>query len=179
MAFPNPDVKYSYDDYMTWPEDERWELIDGAPYSMATPSTRHQRISRKLTLQVGNFLEGKDCEVFPAPFSVCLADDTVVEPDLSVICDASKLNERGCVGAPDLIIEILSPSTARHDRVVKFNKYLKARVAEYWIVDPERNVVEVFVLRGNIYAATAYTEDDVVSSWVLPGLDIDFKHIFE
>ena len=183
MPFPDPDVKYSYADYLTWPKEQRWELIEGVPHAMAAPSTRHQRFVRKLTLQIGNFLEEKDCEVFPAPFSVYLKhtnkEDTVVEPDLSVVCDPAKLDDRGCKGAPDLIIEVLSPTTARHDRVLKFNKYLEAKVMEYWIVDPERNVVEVFLLRGNIYSAQAYLEDDVVPVWVLPGLVIDFKKVFE
>ena len=181
MAFPESDVKYTYADYLTWPHEERWELIEGIPYAMAAPTTRHQKVLRKLCTEIDLFLRGKDCEVYPAPFSVVLeqgqGEDTVVEPDLSIICDPTKLDEKGCKGAPDFIIEILSPSTARHDRIVKFNKYLKAGVKEYWIVDPELNAVHAFILRGNVYVATVYTEQDTLPIWTLPGLEINLQEI--
>ncbi|MDR1618206.1 MAG: Uma2 family endonuclease, partial [Treponema sp.] len=117
---------YTYADFLDWDEGERCEIIDGEAYMMSAPSRIHQRISMALSAMLYNYLEGKTCEVYPAPFAVRLfpaedlSDDTVVEPDISVVCDPSKLDDRGCNGAPDFIIEIISPSTARYDRLVKF-----------------------------------------------------------
>jgi Uma2 family endonuclease len=180
--------RYTYTDYLTWPEDFRAEIIEGKVYAMAPPVTSHQRISRKLLVSIGNFLEGKKCEVFAAPFGVRLfprddlQDNTVVEPDILVICDKTKIDERGCNGAPDLIIEILSPSTASHDCIVKFNKYLKAGVREYWIVDGENHSILVHILEGDRYIAKAYTEEDglptKISVTAVPGCEIESAEIF-
>ena len=142
---------YTYADYCTWNDSERWELIEGVPYMMSpAPSPIHQGISREIAGQLYNFLKGNPCKLFAAPFDVRLnadkADDTVVQPDLLVICDSSKIDDKGCAGAPDLVIEILSPSTIRLDRIIKFRLYQKAGVREYWIVDPETQSIQTCTL---------------------------------
>jgi len=186
MNVPKTDSKnerYTYADYLTWGDGVRYELIDGVAYAMTSPSTVHQRVSRKLTLKIGNFLEGKVCELFVAPSDVRLnhdkGDDTVVQPDLLVVCDKSKLDDRGCLGAPDLVIEILSASTARFDMLVKFQKYLNAGVREYWIVDPEEQIVDVFVLEHGKYIGSEYKENGVIESHVLKGCEISLAEVFE
>jgi Uma2 family endonuclease len=186
---------YTYTDYLEWDEDVRAEIIDGAVYAMSPPATYHQMISMSLATKIANFLEGKSCKVFAAPFGVRLSpkedrsDDIVVEPDIAVICDVSKLDERGCNGAPDLIIEILSPATAQKDRFFKFNKYLEAEVREYWIVDPETKMIQIHLLDHGRYITSVYgicDPDDENQKYVsdlapvsiLPGLIIDLKQIF-
>ncbi|GHV15630.1 hypothetical protein FACS189491_12510 [Spirochaetia bacterium] len=139
---------YTYADFLEWDESERCEIVDGEIVMMGAPSSDHQRILRKFLVALSIFLEGKTCEAFPAPFSVRLnpakddRDDTVLEPDIVVICDPSKIDKRGCKGAPDLVIEIVSPSSIRHDRLVKFRKYQQAGVKEYWIADPETKSIQ-------------------------------------
>jgi Uma2 family endonuclease len=173
---------YTYADYLGWDEDERYEIIDGEAYMMAPPSRIHQEISGNLYYALRDFLNGKTCKVYAAPFSVRLfpaadkSDGTVVEPDITVVCDPAKLDDRGCNGPPDLIIEILSPSTARYDRVVKFNIYREAGVREYWIVDPAARDVFTYVLKNGEYMAANYDEAAPVA--VLPGCEIDLKTIF-
>jgi Uma2 family endonuclease len=130
-----------------------------------------------------DFLKGKPCKVYAAPVSVRLhpaedlSDDTVVIPDLIVVCDSSKLDDRGCNGAPDLAVEILSPSTSRHDRIVKFQKYREAGVREYWIVDPEEKSLVVYALKNGEYVASTYEDTDTVQVAVLPGCAIDLKNV--
>ncbi|MDR0403102.1 MAG: Uma2 family endonuclease [Treponema sp.] len=175
---------YSYADYLEWEEGERYEIIDGEAYMMATPSRIHQEISMVLSTAINNFLKDKPCKVYAAPFSVRLfpaedlSDDTVVEPDITVVCDPAKLDERGCNGAPDFIIEIVSPSTGRYDRIVKFNKYREAGVREYWIADPEHKDVFVYVLKNGEYTAVNYADTETVPVTVLPGCEIDLKTVF-
>ena len=174
------DALYTYDDYCKWDNADRCELIDGEIYGMSpAPIRRHQRISRELTLQLATFLKGKPCEVYAAPFDVCLNNNTVVQPDLVVICDKSKLDDKGCVGAPDLVIEILSQSSASRDRVLKFNQYLQAKVREYWIVDPDSKTVTVNILDNNTkYYSAAYAETDKAPVYVLDGCIIDLADVF-
>jgi Uma2 family endonuclease len=182
LAKENP--RYTYADYLEWDEAERYEIIDGEAYMMATPSRIHQEISMALSAVLYTCLEGKPCKVYAAPFSVRLfpekdeSDDTVVEPDITMICDPSKLDDRGCNGAPDFIVEIISPSTARYDRIVKFNKYREAGVREYWIADPEEKVVSAYVLKNGEYTAVNYDDTAVVPVTILPGCGIDLKTIF-
>jgi Uma2 family endonuclease len=124
MPLTQEKQSYTYADYLEWDENVRAEIINGKIYMMSPPLTMHQRISMRLSTQIANFLKGKPCEVFAAPFGVRLfpkedkTDDTVVEPDIAVVCDSSKLDERGCNGAPDLVIEIISPSTVSHDCIM-------------------------------------------------------------
>lgn len=187
MPLPKEE-RYTLADVLTWDEQERAELIDGALVMMAPPSRIHQKISAELGRQLGNYLEGKKCEVYAAPFAVRLFEkagdrpedvDTLVEPDLSVICDPGKLDDMGCKGAPDLIIEILSPSTQRHDRLTKYNLYQRAGVREYWIVDPAAKSIQSFVLEDGHYTAAGFgSPGDVLKVNVLEGCFIELSKVF-
>lgn len=146
------DRRYTYADYRTWPADERWELIDGIAYAMGPAPVRlHQKVLLQIARQAANALEGNSCEAYIAPFDVRLpqgdeADeslDTVVQPDLSVICDRNKLDDRGCHGAPDWIVEVLSPVTASHDHLVKRALYERVGVREFWLVHPTDHIATV------------------------------------
>jgi Uma2 family endonuclease len=140
-----PEEHFTYGQYRTWPDSERWELLEGRAWSMSpAPKSRHQALVWRLSSLLFNFLKGRPCKAFPAPFDVLLPDGaepddevaTVVQPDISVFCEKSKLTERGARGAPDLVVEILSPSTSKKDQNDKFRIYEKHGVREYWIVDP-------------------------------------------
>ena len=183
MYAPQDGVRYTYDAFSTWADNHQWELIDGTPHAMTVPSIAHQDISRGLFRQLDRFLIGHPCRVYAAPLGVRLnadsSDDTVVQPDLLVVCDRSKLSDgKSCKGAPDLIIEILSPSTARHDRMVKFNLYRFAGVQEFWIVDPDTRLVEAYVLVGGEYKLQKYADTDHAPVHVLPGLEIHLPEVF-
>ena len=174
---------YTYADYLTWDDDARYELIDGVPYLMSpAPGRRHQGISSEIHRQLANFLKGKSCKVYSAPFDVRLnadeADDTVVQPDILVVCDKSKLDERGCKGAPDMVIEILSPSTIRHDKVKKLQLYQKTGVREYWIVTPDQKTIDVYTLEEGKYFAAVYSDTDVAPVHVLEGCEITLQDVF-
>ncbi|GHU15571.1 hypothetical protein FACS1894163_02780 [Spirochaetia bacterium] len=181
------DQHYTYADMLDWDENLRAEIIDGEVYMMAPPTRGHQDISRELFGPLYNFLKGKPCKLYPAPFGVRLfpkddlSDDTVVEPDIVVVCDHSKLDDRGCNGAPDLVIEILSPSNTQRDRIVKFRKYLAAGVREYWVVDPVQKTVEVHILNTEDtpqYVTTVYDAADEAPVSVLPGCSIKLRDVF-
>jgi Uma2 family endonuclease len=190
--------KYTYADVLEWDESVRAEIINGELFMM--PLTQHQFILSELFFIIKRFLQGKSCKVIPAPFGVRLfprddlSDDTLVEPDITVVCDPDKIDDRGCNGAPDLVIEILSPSNKRHDMLRKFNLYLDAGVKEYWVVDPEQESVQVHILRGDRYTTEVYAlpregEElppalakvevaSVAPVSVLPGLKIDLRDVF-
>jgi len=181
---------FTYGDYITWSDDERWELIDGYAYNMSpAPSRRHQQISRELEMPIAFFLADKPCEVYDAPFDVRLpesdeADEeiyTVVQPDIVVICDAKKLDDKGCRGAPDIIIEILSPATSAKDMKIKLALYEKHGVKEYWVVHPTDNIVMIFKLnKKKMYGRpTVYAEDDKIRTPILKGLEIDLELVFK
>lgn len=185
-----PDVLYSYADYLRWSFEERVELIKGKIYKMSpAPKRSHQKIDVALVANIYNFLTDKPCEVYTAPFDVRfpkLPHDsfesvfTVVQPDICVICDLSKLDEAGCNGAPDLIIEILSTSTAKIDLEDKFALYEENGVGEYWIVYPGESIIEVFELKNGKYvSAGKFMEKDHVSSPLLKGLVINLETVFE
>ena len=154
-AQPDYDIRYTYADYLTWDDDVRRELIDGVPYLMAAPNRRHQEILGNLHLLIGTFLKGKTCKVFIPAFDVRLnsdtLDDIVIQPDLTIVCNLSKLDDAGCNGVPDMVVEILSPSTARYDKTLKFNTYLKAGIREYWIIDPKEETLAVHILKDGNY----------------------------
>lgn len=162
MAHAQPrSGEFNYADYLAWPESERWQLLDGHAYAMAPPSTAHQRVVFELGRQIGNQLQSKPCQGFLAPMGVRLpagdeADDdvrTVFEPDLLVVCDPSKVDARGIRGAPDFIIEVLSPSTAAFDLVDKRQRYERAGVGELWLIDPVSSVLTVYRREGEQFAA--------------------------
>jgi Uma2 family endonuclease len=175
---------YTYADFLEWDENFRAELVDGDMVMMAPPSRIHQGLITQLVFQLESFLKGKPCKLYPAPFAVRLfpqkdnSDDTVFEPDIVVVCDSSKLDDRGCNGAPDFIIEIISPSTAKYDRIVKFRKYQNAGVREYWIADPETRSVQVGILENGRYVMYVYDDTEKVPVTVLPGCEIDLAAVF-
>ena len=189
MALPAEKERYTFADVLAWPDDERAELIDGEVVLMApAPSRVHQGISMELSRQFANYLEGKKCKAYHAPFDVRLFEqdkdtpedvDTVVEPDLVVICDPSKLDDRGCKGAPDMVVEILSPSTQRHARLVKLGLYQRAGVREYWIVSPEEQTVQVFLYKdGSLLPHEVYDRQGVAKVSVLDGCFIELSKVF-
>jgi Uma2 family endonuclease len=175
---------YTYKDYLETDEDFRAEIFDGHLYVMTPPARYHQGILTNLLVKIRNFLDGKPYRVYPAPFGVRLfpkddlSDDTYVEPDITVICDPSKLEDRGCKGPPDMIVEILSPSNRRNDLLIKFRKYLQAGVREYWIVDPEEKTVHICILDQDQYRVSVYGETQTAAVSILPGLNIDLNLVF-
>lgn len=179
---------YTLADYLTWDEGEHIELIEGEPVRRPTPLRVHQEVLRELFGHLMNHLRGKSCKVYMGPLAVRLFErdndlpeqvDTVVEPDISVVCDPAKLDRIGCKGAPDLIMEILSPSTRRHDKARKLNLYQRAGVKEYWIVDPDNKDVQVFLLKDGNYIIQAFGEPgDTLPVNVLPGCTIDLAAVF-
>ena len=187
---PLPQEKhYSYADLLSWDDNTRYELYDGQPLALASPTDVHQSILGELYLQLGNYLKGKKCKAYLSPFDVRLFEqegdspedvDTVVQPDLLVVCDQNKVDRHGVHGAPDLVIEILSPASARYDRLVKFNLYQRAGVKEYWLVDPSTRTVSVHTLEDGAYhAATVYSSDLSVPVGVLDNCNIDLSTVFE
>ncbi len=179
----------TFSDLMTRPEEERWELIDGVAYDMSpAPSQYHQEISLELTLQFGVFLRGNPCRLLYAPFDVLLpkpwendmTTSTVVEPDLIVVCDLKKLDGRKCVGAPTLVVEITSPTTADNDLNKKREIYERAGVPEYWVLLPDERKLFVFTrkITGWYGAPTVYTADEQAPVEVLPGLMVDLARVF-
>ncbi len=173
---------YTEEDYYNLPENIRAELIDGHFYEMSAPSRLHQEVLNSINNIIYNYIHDHkgNCKVYPAPFAVRLfADDhrTIVEPDISVICNPDKLTDRGCTGAPDWIIEITSPSTASHDHIRKLNLYADAGVREYWIVDPVKRFIYVYFLEETRFETTAYTFQDSIKVNIYQDLYIDFKEI--
>jgi Uma2 family endonuclease len=188
MGLPRRDTEHhTYGEYCTWTDDARYELIDGVAYAMApAPARSHQEMLGGIFSQVHAALEGRRCRAYIAPFDVRLphrdeADDdidTVVQPDLSVVCDRDKLDARGCRGAPDWIVEVLSPTTAGHDMIVKRRLYERAGVREYWLVHPTDRVVTVYTLRDGAYGVPAIHElKERLAVTVLPEIEIDWARV--
>ncbi len=188
----NPDKLYSYADYLTWMDDKRREIYNGVVWMMSGPNRIHSLLSTNIAAFFKWFVrkEKGQCEIFHAPFDVRLPkesktrDDqiyTVVQPDICVVCDSSKLDDKGCIGAPDLVVEVLSPSTAKKDLDYKFHLYEEAGVREYWVVYPDMKAVSVFTLEKNglFDPGTTYEYDAIVPSTVLKGLKIELKELFE
>jgi Uma2 family endonuclease len=179
---PSP---YTYKDYLGTGEEYRAELADGQLYVTSPPSRYHQGILGKLFVKLALFLEGKPCRIYPAPFGVRLfpkddlSDTTYFEPDITVVCDLSKLDDRGCNGPPDLIVEILSPSNRQSDMLVKFRKYLQAGVREYWIVDSEEKTVHACVLDRDQYRVSVYDETQTLPVRILPPCAVTLRDIFK
>jgi len=175
---------YTYADYLEWDTEERYELIDGVPYLMSpAPTPTHQKILAELFTVFFHYLTGKQCIALTAPLDVRLnadaGDDTVVQPDMLVVCNRSKIDKRGVKGAPDLVVEILSSSTRSYDSYLKLNKYLKAGVRECWIVDPEENIVRVYKKNDDGKTTVEeYAEHDTVTVGIFPDLRISLAKIF-
>lgn len=182
---------YTYADYLTWQLKERLELLRGKISPMPpAPNLEHQRISGRLFLNIATFLGKSNCEVFSAPFDVRLrrkdqaGDDqkifTVVQPDLCVVCDPSILDQRGCNGAPDLVVEILSPGNSKRELRDKFELYEETGVKEYWIVYPEQRSVNRFILNeeGIFVGLRPLSEEEILETKTLPEIKIDLASIF-
>ncbi|WP_340455134.1 Uma2 family endonuclease [Oceanobacillus sp. HCA-5259] len=190
MSMTLDNKKHSYADYVL-EKEETYEVIAGEILNMSLPSPtpKHQDVVAELTAEFKMFLRGKECIAFSAPMDVCLfATETTkkenifdwVQPDLFVICDRKKIKDTNIVGAPDFVIEVLSPSTARIDRWIKFNSYEKAGVKEYWIVDPANMFVEVYKLRDtSFHQAGIYEQEESITVEIFPDLKIDLKNIFK
>jgi Uma2 family endonuclease len=182
------DKKYTYADYITWTEEERWEIIDGKPYMQVTSTWQHQAISREILAQFNNYLKATNCHIFASPFDLRIPQSNekdeettfVCQPDLLVICDKEELKGTGYYGTPTMIIEITSPSTAKIDKLLKFNKYEKAGVMEYWIIEPGTKLVSVFTLQGNkrYGRPDLYSDEDKIKVNTFPDLIIDLKPVF-
>lgn len=172
---------HTEEDYYNLPADVRAELIRGQFYSMAAPSRIHQEILAFIFKKISYFIDvsNSSCRVYPAPFAVKLFQDstTIVEPDISVICDPNKLTDKGCSGAPDWIIEIISPSDPGHDFIYKLNLYANAGVREYWIVNPLNNTLFVYHLDNNDFKVSTYTFQDKVKVYIYDDFWIDFKEL--
>ena len=185
-ALPKEEPYYTYNDYTEWEldEGERYQIIYGDAYAMAAPGTRHQIILGVLFNKIFNYLEGKICKVISSPFDVRPfyradgMDDTVVQPDIVVICDEKKLAPEGCRGAPDLVIEILSPSNTAMEMYLKLEMYHKAGVREYWVVDPGTNTITVYCFQKDFSKTKSYSITDTITSAILPGLSITLDRVF-
>ena len=185
----NPQGDYTYQDYLSWTFPQRVELYRGRPLELSpAPNRRHQVISRRLSTELYNHFPDERCEVFTAPFDVRLPipnkngkADTVVQPDLCVVCDKSKLDKQGCNGAPDLVVEILSPGNPKREVREKFELYEEAGVREYWVVAPGENLVHVYVLTeaGKFNGLQPLTVLDELRSLVFPDLVIGLGRVLK
>ncbi|HAE38223.1 MAG TPA: Uma2 family endonuclease [Candidatus Riflebacteria bacterium] len=179
--------EFSYADYQKWPADKRFEIIDGVAYAMNAPLRIHQKLSGEFFRLFANYLKGKPCEIYAAPFDVRFETgskqdndiQTVVQPDLSVICDHSKLDDRGCLGAPDMIIEVLSPATMSYDNIKKRALYEKMGVKEFWLVHPTDCLVMAYHLKNGIYdKPEIFDRETGAKSALFADLKIDLNEIF-
>jgi Uma2 family endonuclease len=186
---PDPSITYTYADYLKWQFEERLELFRGKIFKLSAPNTNHQVISRNISGEFFNKLKNTKCECFSAPFDVRLPvknrkkDDevtTVVQPDICIICDLSKIDDKGCCGAPDLVIEILSPGNSKKEIKLKYELYEEAGVKEYWIVNPVEENIVVFILneQGKFSGLKMYAGEDTIHSTSVPGLNINVSDIF-
>lgn len=180
---------YSYADYLTWPMDLVAELIQGRLFkkAAAAPNRIHQRVSLKLSVKLYQFLEGKTCQVYEAPFDVRFPKDSkedhrifdVVQPDICVVCDPSILDQRGCIGSPDLIVEILSPGNSKLELKQKFDLYESREVKEYWIIQPEHQTMTIYTWENGTYLPSRlFTTGDVIESQVVEGFKLDLEEFF-
>jgi Uma2 family endonuclease len=188
----DPAKRYTFADYLTWMDDKFRELIDGFIHLMCYPTELHARISSSLhyfTTAFARKRKGK-CRIYHAPFAVRLPIDGATDddkiynvflPDICVICDLSKIDEKGCIGAPDLVVEVLSPSTAKNDWNKKFKLYEKSGVREYWIIDPKKKTLHLFLLQsdGKYDAGTVYQSNQKAPMHIFEGLVINLRELFE
>lgn len=176
---PKPEIT-TLEEYETFPEDTRAEVYDGQIYYMASPSLIHQSVLLELSTLLNSYIKSKngDCRVFPAPFDVKLSDHplTIVQPDIMIVCDKDKLDEKRCNGAPDFIIEVVSPGNPADDYIRKLYYYKYYGVCEYWIVDPKRKTITVNYFEGNI-VSVQYPFDSVIKVNIFDDLYINFSDI--
>jgi Uma2 family endonuclease len=188
-----PDIEYgsyTYADYLTWEMEEMVELIKGKVFKrdVAAPRMSHQKVSIHLSTEFFNFLKGKTCQVFHAPFDVRLPVkskrnqdiDTVVQPDLCVVCDPEKLDDAGCIGAPDLVVEILSPGNNKRDLKYKYEVYEESGVKEYWVIHPNEQTLLIYTLvDGKYQSSRLFVAGDTVGSSCIEGFQLNLEEIFE
>lgn len=187
MGLPQRDHdRHTYADYLGWPETVRYELIDGVAYLMAGPDTAHQELVGEIFRQLGNALRDQPCRPFVAPFDVRLpkpgqddaGTDTVLQPDVLVVCDPAKIDRRGIRGAPDLVVEVLSPSTAGHDQVLKRRAYEQAGVREFWLVHPNDRVLTIYrLVEGHYGQPDIFELKDSTPVGVLDGVVIAWDEL--
>ncbi len=172
---------FSWSDYRRWPDDERWEIVDGQAYAMSpSPGYWHQSICAALTASLYTYFADKPCLMLPAPMDVKLSDHDVVQPDLLVVCDKDKIRATHVEGTPDLVVEVLSPSTALLDRSHKLRLYARSGVREYWIVKPYPAWIEVLQLDGDSYRVRhVFRKEDTLRSPLFPGLEIPLEPVFD
>ncbi|MDP4263609.1 MAG: Uma2 family endonuclease [Bacteroidota bacterium] len=186
---PDPSLIYTYADYLRWNFEERLELFRGKIFKLSAPNTKHQEVVRNLGAEIVIFLKKKKCKPFIAPFDVRLPvknrkkDNevtTVVQPDICVICDESKIDDKGCCGAPDFVVEILSPGNSHKEVKLKFELYEEAGVREYWVVNPVEENLVVFILDedGKFSGGRMYAGKEKIESKAIPGLIIDTEEMF-
>ncbi len=190
MKVEEPDISgsYSYADYLKWTFDERVELIKGKIFKMSpAPSTNHQRLLTRMGTSLFNYLNGKKCEVFIAPFDVRIPHNssadcevvTVLQPDICVVCDPNKIDDRGCAGAPDIVVEILSPGNNKKELKYKYQVYEEAGVKEYWIVMPGERALQKHILTNGKFAGSGYLfSEDKLTTDILPGFTFELKELF-
>lgn len=182
MPLVQQNQTYTYHDYLQWDDDERWELIGGVPFKLAAaPATPHQRVSMSLSRVIDTALLDKKCEVFAAPTDVILSDEDVVQPDLLVVCEKEKVKKQGIFGAPDLVIEIVSPDSGKRDRWDKKSVYEKFGVKEYLIVEPEGQYIEQYILSdaGKYELGKAYSKEDEITLKSIENISINLSDLFE
>jgi len=182
---------YTYEDYISWDDGQRYELINGYVYMLAAPTTQHQRISMAMAAAMYDYLKDKSCEVFAAPFDVRLFEaseekkkkflriyqkEVIAQPDLSIVCDPDQLDEKGCNGAPTLVVEILSPANRHYQE--KVNAYMSAGIRELWIVDPKLQTIFLYLRKDKEYIISTFELDETLASPTFPGLEIPLGDIF-
>ena len=185
-----PSAEYTIQDYLSWQFDEMVELIRGKVFRMSPgPNTKHQVASGFLFSTIYQFLKGKQCKCFHAPFDVYLPikhpktgkPNTVVQPDITVICDPKKISEKGCEGSPDMVVEIISDSTRKKDIQIKFELYEECKINTYWLVFPKEEIIEIFELNatGKYERKGGFSDDDELGSAILPGLKMKVSDVFD
>ena len=172
---------YTWDDYRTWWDDKRWEIIGGEAFDMTpAPLVRHQLVCGELCFRLKSYFQGGICQVLDSPTDVKLSNEDVVQPDILVVCSPRQIMETHIEGPPALVVEILSPSGLRHDRVRKMELYARSGVKEFWLVTPEPPLVEVFVLAGSSYRLHGgYGPDETLRSPIFPKLKLSLAGVFD
>ena len=185
LLAPQENEHYTYADYLSWEGPERYQIIYGEVFMMSSPSVAHQAICMELSRLFSNWLRGKPCRVFAAPLDVRLfpeednSDDTVVQPDLLVVCDKTKFAKGSVNGPPDIAVEVMSPSTTNKEHFMKFRAYMDAGIREYWMIEPGEKLVQVHLHENDHFISFSYKEHDVVTSTVLQGFSVDLKSLWE
>ena len=173
--------RYTWDDYRSWPDNQRWEIIGGEAYAMSpSPTARHQMIQIRLAAALDTFFRGRPCRVIASPMDVKLSDTDIVQPDVLVVCSPGQIRRTHIEGAPSLVVEILSESSALHDRTTKMRLYARSGVPEVWLVTPYPSMIEVYRLDGEGYRlAGTYTRDDTLKSPGFPKLKLNLEDVFD